>query len=280
MATLLIKLPPFSNYPKVSEHVSKTLSELKIAVNGERVNGDWQVPRAGVDAIIEMLTELPLSKLKRGFDKYQKGLALRKQGKQPEAEAAFRDAVAADPGDPLYLHMYGLVLHEQKKYEEAIVVYRKELSIDADRFEANRGLARIYFALTKYAEAVPYYQKAMKLQPTEAFARSGATRCFALAGAGQGDAARLDDNERAQFRRQAVELLRADLTALAERARSDKQSDRQEVGKQLQEWRTDKLLSGIRDADALAKLPAVERENCEKLWTDVAALLEKIGQRK
>ena len=39
-------------------------------------------------------------------------------------------------------------------------------------------------------------------------------------------------------------------------------------------------LAGIRDPAAVAKLPANEREACEKLWADVAALLKMIAERK
>jgi hypothetical protein len=37
-------------------------------------------------------------------------------------------------------------------------------------------------------------------------------------------------------------------------------------------------LAGLRDAPALAKLPAEERAACESLWADVAARLKKAGE--
>ena len=40
-------------------------------------------------------------------------------------------------------------------------------------------------------------------------------------------------------------------------------------------WQEDRDLAGVRDKDALAKLPAEERAAWEKLWADVAALLKK-----
>jgi hypothetical protein len=36
----------------------------------------------------------------------------------------------------------------------------------------------------------------------------------------------------------------------------------------------------LREKDAVAKLPADEREACEKLWTDVAELLKKASEVK
>ncbi len=40
-------------------------------------------------------------------------------------------------------------------------------------------------------------------------------------------------------------------------------------------WQQDTDLAGIRDAAALAKLPADEQKACTQLWADVAALLKK-----
>jgi hypothetical protein len=47
------------------------------------------------------------------------------------------------------------------------------------------------------------------------------------------------------------------------------------VRQRLRHWQQDGDLAGLRDAAALAKLPAEERAACERLWADVAALLKK-----
>jgi hypothetical protein len=39
-------------------------------------------------------------------------------------------------------------------------------------------------------------------------------------------------------------------------------------------------LASIRDPAAVAKLPDGEREACQKLWADVAALLKKVEGKK
>jgi hypothetical protein len=59
---------------------------------------------------------------------------------------------------------------------------------------------------------------------------------------------------------------------------SGKPADRAAVQQALRHWQEDSDLAGIRDAAALAKLPAEERTACEKLWADVAALLQKTGR--
>ena len=46
----------------------------------------------------------------------------------------------------------------------------------------------------------------------------------------------------------------------------------------MRHWQKDTDLAGIRDAAALAKLPAEEQKACTQLWADVAALLKKAAE--
>ena len=108
--------------------------------------------------------------------------------------------------------------------------------------------------------------------------RYNAACSASLAAAGQGeDAAKPDDEERSRLRKQALDWLRADLTLRARQLETGKPADRDAVQQALRYWQKDPDLAGIRDAAALAKLPAEERAACEKLWADAAALLEKAG---
>ena len=101
--------------------------------------------------------------------------------------------------------------------------------------------------------------------------------CFAaLAAAGQGeDAAKLDDKERTRLRQQALDWLKADLAAWGNRLDSGPPQARPAVVRTLNHWQKDTDLAGIRDAAALAKLPADEQKAFTQLWADVAALLKK-----
>jgi serine/threonine-protein kinase len=73
--------------------------------------------------------------------------------------------------------------------------------------------------------------------------------------------------ERAGLRRQALAWLRADL-ALRTRLLDGGKS----VVWALTIWQTDTALGGVRDRARLAKLPAAERKEWQRLWADVAAL--------
>jgi serine/threonine-protein kinase len=106
--------------------------------------------------------------------------------------------------------------------------------------------------------------------------------CFAaLAAAGQGvDANKLDETERSRLRKQVFVWLRADLAHWSKLATSDQASDRELVQKHLAHWQTDTDLAGVRDKNALAKLPEAERDAWRKLWDDVALVLNKAADAK
>ena len=111
--------------------------------------------------------------------------------------------------------------------------------------------------------------------------RYNAACAAALAAAGQGeDATKLDDKERVRLRKQALDWLRADLTLRTKQLESGSLTDRAAAQQALRHWQKDPDLAGIRDQEALAKLPAEERATCAKLWADVAALLKTAEEER
>jgi hypothetical protein len=61
----------------------------------------------------------------------------------------------------------------------------------------------------------------------------------------------------------------------AKRLEGGNPADRAAVREALQQWQQDSDLAGLRDEDALAKMPVAEREACQTLWAEVEALLQK-----
>jgi eukaryotic-like serine/threonine-protein kinase len=95
----------------------------------------------------------------------------------------------------------------------------------------------------------------------------------AQAGSGDGtDVAALDNEERARWRTQALNWLRAALVVWAERVENGSPADRVAIEKRMERWQNADKLASLRDGAALTKLPEAERELCRKLWVDVAAL--------
>src|SRR5262249_33471735 len=111
-------------------------------------------------------------------------------------------------------------------------------------------------------------------------ARYYAACAAALAGCGQGkDAGRLDDKERARWRRQALDWLRQGVTWWGKALGNGDAQTNARARERLRHWQQDRDLAGLRDVAALARLPPEERAACEKLLTDVAELLTKAEEK-
>jgi hypothetical protein len=106
--------------------------------------------------------------------------------------------------------------------------------------------------------------------------RFNAARAAALAGSGHGDdVARLEKPELAGLRKQARDWLRLDLAAWAQKVDNGTEADRIHARKTLAPWQDDRDLAGLRDADALEKLPQSERQECQALWQEIGDLLRR-----
>jgi serine/threonine protein kinase len=241
------------------------------------------------------------------------GNALSGQGKLDEAIACYRKAIELDPKYAYVHNKMGHALERKGQLDEAIACYRKGLALDPKFAVAQSNLeraeqqaaARDKFpafqngsykpATTEERLALVEWCKVKKLHHTaaglyvSAFAaapklaenlkaahRYNAACSSALAAAGQGeDAARLDAKERARLRKQALDWLKADLTAWGKLLDSGRPQDRPFLVQTLSHWQQDSNLAGLRDAASLAKLPVDEQKACAQLWADVAALLKK-----
>jgi hypothetical protein len=114
----------------------------------------------------------------------------------------------------------------------------------------------------------------------ESGTRYNAACAAALAGRGKGnDADKTDDKERARLRNQAIDWLHADLANWSKQVTSEKPGDRATVAERLKHWQEDPDLAGIRDKDALSKLPAEEQESFKLLWAEVDAVLKKAQEK-
>jgi hypothetical protein len=130
----------------------------------------------------------------------------------------------------------------------------------------------------RYATSARWHREVFAAQPALANDLSSGSRydaacAAALAGCGQGIDAPAGEAERSRLRAQAREWLRADLSARTLQTASWFAGIRAEAVQALHHWKEDPDLAGVRDADALEKLPERERADWRKLWADVDALL-------
>jgi serine/threonine-protein kinase len=232
------------------------------------------------------------------------------------AIACFRKATELAPKHALAHYNLGNALARKGQVDAAIASYRTASDLDPKNAAFRPGLARaqrLAAARDKFAAfqngsytpasnderlGLAEWCKIKKLHRTAtglcaaAFAadpkladdlkaahRYSAACYAALAAAGQGeDAAKLDDQERTRLRQQARDWLRADLALRTKQLEGAQPADRAAAQQALRHWQKDPDLAGIRDKEALAKLPAEERAACAKLWADVAAHVKKAGE--
>src|SRR5262249_37327139 len=97
-----------------------------------------------------------------------------------------------------------------------------------------------------------------------------------LAGLGRGDDAPSGESERARWRRQALEWLRADLGLWRKMAESRSGPQRLPVRQALNHLGTHHPLVGGRNAEAQAILPEAERREWQNFWADIATLLGQL----
>jgi len=133
--------------------------------------------------------------------------------------------------------------------------------------------------------AARFYEKALAAEPKliedpHLTYRYNAACAAALAGCGQGtDADKLHDSQRAGYRRRALDWLRADLEAIRPLLEKDSANHGPFILATMQHWLADEDFVGVRGPEALAKLPEAERQRWEKLWKDVADLLNRAQEK-
>jgi WD40 repeat protein/serine/threonine protein kinase len=145
--------------------------------------------------------------------------------------------------------------------------------------------AQIAYDWKRFAVATRFWAEALESDPKlgddrQAQHRYNAARAAALAAAGQGkDEPPLDDAAKAKLRGQALDWLKAELTVWGKLLESGPHQARPTIVQTLSHWEKDTDLASIRDAAALAKLPADEQKAFSQLWADVAALLKKAEEK-
>jgi serine/threonine-protein kinase len=147
--------------------------------------------------------------------------------------------------------------------------------------------ARLCHIKREYEAAAQFYEKALADLPksanTEERASLYCAAAFnaAVAGCSQGgDSAKLDDHQRANRRRQALDWIRSSLALRAELLDAGDRKAQGALEQLSDDWRACVLLRSVREKTEMAKLPDDERANWEKLWTDLAALKNRVRETK
>jgi serine/threonine-protein kinase len=241
------------------------------------------------------------------------GDVLKARGRLDEAIASYRKVSELEPKNAAAHITLGDALVARGQLDEAIACYLKASELDPKLANARTQRARA-LRLSAARDKLPAYQdgnytpasnaerldlgewcRIRKLHRTaariyaQAFAadpkladnvgnglRYIAACSAALAACGNGEeAANLDGVERARLRKQALDWLRANLAVRTNQLDSGTPASRAGVLRALRPWQQDPDLAGIRDPEALARLPEAERKELEALWAEVQALLDR-----
>jgi tetratricopeptide (TPR) repeat protein len=270
------------------EVVTVAPQEAEVHCNlGNALYEKWQSAPAHLAPLDEAIKEYRLT-IERQSDyaeaHFNLGLALRDRGLFTEALAEVRkghELGSKQPGWPPFPAEWVRETERLIQLDAKLPALLGGQQRPADAAEC-LALARLcqrpfktFFAASARFYAEAFAHDATLAEDLRESHRYHAACAAALAGDGRGeDAGKLDNQERARLRQQARDWLKADLALWAERAESDKPQDREGAQKQLKQWQADPDFAGVRDKDALEKLPEAERDACRKLWADIEAVLK------
>jgi hypothetical protein len=135
------------------------------------------------------------------------------------------------------------------------------------RKQLNRAAVRFY--------DVAFAPVSPRTAPLIGAHRYNAACAAALAGCGQGkDTDKLGDKERSELRRQALDWMRGELETVGRLLKRTPEKAPAFV-QAMKHWLSDPDLAGVRQQQALAKLPEAEQQAWQKLWSDVADTLAR-----
>jgi hypothetical protein len=243
------------------------------------------------------------------------GRALETEPDLDAAAGEYRKAIELDPNLPLAHYNLSLVLLQQGRFADAraemeaahrlgtatpgwsfpsdqwVKQERRLAELDATlpavldgrAMPAEAGVQTEYAAVSKikgrFGASARLYAGAFAAERALAATsdrRFQAACAAALAGAGPAsDVPEADASERARWRKQALEWLRADLALRTKILDYSHEGNRAAIQGLLQRWRSEKDLAGLREPEALARLPESERADCIRFWADVEGLLAR-----
>ena len=96
----------------------------------------------------------------------------------PQAEAAFRKQIAANPYDSYGNYNLGRALWLQDKREDAVKAFQAQLEIDPLQKETHGALGEIYYELNKFDDSATEFEKSVSLDPGNGFNHANLGRAY------------------------------------------------------------------------------------------------------
>jgi tetratricopeptide (TPR) repeat protein len=100
-----------------------------------------------------------------GLDTVKRAELLVARQSWPDAVAAYREAIAASPGDAVLRNRLGICYQHLGDARAARAAYRKALELDKGYAAAHNNLGTLEHSRGKYKQAIAAYAKAIQLKP-------------------------------------------------------------------------------------------------------------------
>jgi serine/threonine protein kinase/tetratricopeptide (TPR) repeat protein len=204
---------------------------------------------------------------------YQRlGMTYAALGSYDHAIAAYRKSLALRPDSADTYAAMGETLLKKQDWEGAITAYREAVRLMPDDRLGHVGLGRALLAAGRHAEGLEVTLGALRQAPPwteEPWQRPRYKAACAVMSCAEGKGATpLPLAERPAYRKQALELLTADLAA----TRKLVTTDRPLVHRMMGAWLGSEDLASVRKPKALDTLLPDERDAWNKLWGEVREL--------
>jgi tetratricopeptide (TPR) repeat protein len=206
------------------------------------------------------------------------GLALQERGRFMEALASLRRGHELGSKNP----NWGYSSAEWIKHCERLIELDAQLpavlkgEVRAKDLKEQFEFAQLCGNKKLHVAAARLYLEMLNADPKRNGILVAAASAAVLAGCGQGeDADGLDDSERARWRKQALDWLRADLVEWSKLLKSTSPQTREAALRHLRNLPKSPTFAVVRETAPLSKLPEAEREAWQRYWADLDSVLRE-----
>jgi predicted O-linked N-acetylglucosamine transferase (SPINDLY family) len=98
----------------------------------------------------------------------QQAIADHQAGRLPEAEAGYRQVLAAEPNNPVAMHLLGVIAYQVQQYALALQLIDGALQANPQYADAHANRGMVLHAMRQYAAAIESYAIAIALNPNSA----------------------------------------------------------------------------------------------------------------
>jgi len=154
---------------EVLEQLTRSDKELAVAYStlGDILRSQNKEPEA-IAAYSQALDSITQEDPRAWFLHFSRGIAYSRNGQNVEAEEDFRAALAVNPDQPQVLNYLGYSLvEEQRKLDEALDMIERAVAASPDSGYIVDSLGWVYYRLGRYEEAVAQMERAVELEAVD-----------------------------------------------------------------------------------------------------------------